>query len=1016
MPKPETLLTYHIFLASPGDMLDERQLVRKFFESYNRNIANRNGLEFKVVDWENYSTSGVGRTQALITEQTLDEYRASLVLVIGLLGQRFGTPTAQYESGTEEEFDTAIKFRTQQGAWPEIKWFFRQTWGKQGQPGNLKALIEATEQWQKVETFKQRLTTNDPPLYTKDFPGTDEFEAIFRQDLELWLHDPKRPWNQNKTQPTATANITESPYFSVWQHCLALECTKMNLGLLDKKLGEQTEPIKLPEIFIPLKAMRPSEIGLQLTEHRDDILTYTARATESSEPVPVLELLNESRLSVLIGDPGSGKSALVNYLAWSLVEPESTQTVPKQLAGYLPVRIILRRVAIPDHAQQGKASWLWQALEDDIRETLEQYDQSGELAPAVVATLKHRLQQAPGALFLLDGLDEIPAAGQRRLRLLQAIQNLVDTLPKHTRFVVTARPYAYTDPSWRLPKFPVLFLLPFDQEQRHQFIEAWYQAARSRYLLKDEELEQRIPDLLARIKQQRHLRELAERPLLLTLMAALHASRGRLPEDRAQLYEQSIELLLFKWRSDAFRFSDGQRLILDESELMACLQDLAYRAHSAQRQKPGDQQTADIDEEALLKAFKPILKQVGSTDLIFFLQQHTGILIARAQDLYAFPHRSFQEYLAMGWLKAQTDYSFRDTVQEDPLWWREVFLLSTIKQKKTPRNAANDIRELLDNYTTLPLIARQRLEILCGLALVELKQSPSAELSENIRKAMLAIMADTQTLNINERAEAGRVLSMLGDPRPGVGLNAQGLPDIDWVEVPAGQITLEGDAGTFTVESFYLARYPVTNAQFQAFIEAPDGYGNPKWWGELAERSDAPVFPEWPDANQPRENVSWYEAMAFCAWLSAKLGFTVTLPTEMQWQQAACGGNPVNAYPWGETYHSGYANIYEHVDDAGAHNLLRTTAVGLYPQGQSQQGILDLCGNVWEWCSNINNDSLNRGPAGDSNRSLRGSAWDFEHSLARLSARGAYWPTGRHNNLGFRVCCASPLPTEHGCR
>lgn len=102
-------------------MNEERQMVRDFFEGYNRNITNRQSLGFKVIDWENYANSGVGRTQALITKQTLDEFRNSLVLVIGLLGQRFGTPTDNYKSGTEEEFVTAIRFRQEQGDWPEIK-------------------------------------------------------------------------------------------------------------------------------------------------------------------------------------------------------------------------------------------------------------------------------------------------------------------------------------------------------------------------------------------------------------------------------------------------------------------------------------------------------------------------------------------------------------------------------------------------------------------------------------------------------------------------------------------------------------------------------------------------------------------------------------------------------------------------------------------------------------------------------------------------------------------------------
>jgi hypothetical protein len=96
--------TYHVFLASPGDVSAERQAVRRFFDDYNRHTAHIWNAWFEVVDWENYSTIGVGRPQELITRQTLERFRDSLALVIGIMAQRFGSPSGKAESGTEEEF------------------------------------------------------------------------------------------------------------------------------------------------------------------------------------------------------------------------------------------------------------------------------------------------------------------------------------------------------------------------------------------------------------------------------------------------------------------------------------------------------------------------------------------------------------------------------------------------------------------------------------------------------------------------------------------------------------------------------------------------------------------------------------------------------------------------------------------------------------------------------------------------------------------------------------------------
>lgn len=122
-PQPSPVDHYRVFLASPGDMDEERQVVREFFADYNRTTAASLKISFDVIDWENYADAGVGRPQELITRQTLDRYRDSLVLVVGLMGQRFGSPSGAHESGTEEELQWALESHMESG-WPEIKSFF----------------------------------------------------------------------------------------------------------------------------------------------------------------------------------------------------------------------------------------------------------------------------------------------------------------------------------------------------------------------------------------------------------------------------------------------------------------------------------------------------------------------------------------------------------------------------------------------------------------------------------------------------------------------------------------------------------------------------------------------------------------------------------------------------------------------------------------------------------------------------------------------------------------------------
>lgn len=173
-------------------------------------------------------------------------------------------------------------------------------------------------------------------------------------------------------------------------------------------------------------------------------------------------------------------------------------------------------------------------------------------------------------------------------------------------------------------------------------------------------------------------------------------------------------------------------------------------------------------------------------------------------------------------------------------------------------------------------------------------------------------------------------------------------------------------------------------------------------------------MPRWTEANHPRETVSWFEAMAFCAWLSERLGYAIQLPTEYQWQQAASSGQAGFKYPWGSDYQIGYANINETYEDAGPHYLQRTTAVGIYPQGDSLQGISNLSGNVWEWCLNAYEEPVNTQASGPFPRVVRGGSWVNDLNYARASYCHDCSPDFRSFNFGFRVCCLSPhLNTGH---
>ena len=244
-----------------------------------------------------------------------------------------------------------------------------------------------------------------------------------------------------------------------------------------------------------------------------------------------------------------------------------------------------------------------------------------------------------------------------------------------------------------------------------------------------------------------------------------------------------------------------------------------------------------------------------------------------------------------------------------------------------------------------------------------------------------------------QREEIGLRLAQIGDPRPGVGV-ADGLPAIRWCTIPAGEVLIEGH-GPFAVAPLRIAAYPVTQCQFVAFLEAADGFASPKWWTDL--RQTPPVSgPARRHGNYPATQVNWFEATAFCRWLSARLGYSVRLPDEWEWQWAAQGARPGFIYPWGRDWREGHANT-----DEGA--VGRATAVGMYPAGRSAQGVYDLAGNTWEWCRNRYDKPKIIAADPDRSRVLRGGSWRVNMGFSRADFRLDGLPEDRMGGSSFRV-------------
>ncbi len=119
----------------------------------------------------------------------------------------------------------------------------------------------------------------------------------------------------------------------------------------------------------------------------------------------------------------------------------------------------------------------------------------------------------------------------------------------------------------------------------------------------------------------------------------------------------------------------------------------------------------------------------------------------------------------------------------------------------------------------------------------QLRARPDADLA-GFQTTLVAMLDPAEQQDPYLRAAAGRVLGLLDlDLRPGVGLNAAGLPAIDWVEIPAGEFIYQ-KGERLTLPKFYISRYHVTRKQFEVFLNADDGFADPRWWAGLAEKKE----------------------------------------------------------------------------------------------------------------------------------------------------------------------------------
>ena len=227
-----------------------------------------------------------------------------------------------------------------------------------------------------------------------------------------------------------------------------------------------------------------------------------------------------------------------------------------------------------------------------------------------------------------------------------------------------------------------------------------------------------------------------------------------------------------------------------------------------------------------------------------------------------------------------------------------------------------------------------------------------------------------------------------GETEEGLG---RSIPE-GMVLVPGGTFEMGREGGDeferpihqVTVASFLLDRTEVTNLQYREYVVATGSLAPPHWLNGTY-RAGEEQFPV--------VNITWEEAREYAKWTGKRL------PTEVEWEYAARGKDR-RLYPWGDEWESDRANT-----ERGAAGL--PMAVGSFPNGASPFGLLDMCGNVWEWTlddlTSYDNPTASLGMG----KVIRGGAYDVPRTRATTTYRGVVPPANRYEKTGFR--CAGDL-------
>lgn len=481
-------------------------------------------------------------------------------------------------------------------------------------------------------------------------------------------------------------------------------------------------PIEIDNIFTPFSvstALYGKELGKQFRE-RDRSATFNVQN--------IFEYIRETNTKdiILLGDPGSGKTTFLKQLVCDISrgKVEKYPGIPRNL---IPIYAPLREII------------------DNENETFVTYLKrvSGLNEHAVSEFSLTKMLEEGRIIILLDGLDEITNY-DKRVKTCHWINEARVRLPK-VIFIITSRYIGYTG-SDRLfnDELLELYINPFDANNVNEFISKWFLSAESIIHQTDDDeavalAKRHETNLIESINRSSQLVELSKNPLMLQLIILVFMYKGALPQRRADLFDECINVLLERWD-----MAKGLQIVLPRNQARFLLRTFAFWIHKNEGDKAAS--FADIDQ-----LFDPILEEFGkknisTQEVITDLMNRSSILTEYMPNEIGFSHISFQEFLAAEEIVRCDNIDFLADKFGDS-WWKEVtFLALSIH----PSKIIDFIKKIIDKPS---FIENEKLiiELIEGSdikphkSLVNIAYDSSA--SNELRNAVIRILRKTGGLD-----------------------------------------------------------------------------------------------------------------------------------------------------------------------------------------------------------------------------------------------------------------------------